>query len=459
MIDIFCYLKAMEKPKILLIDNNEIFLELFCCLPEANFFEVIPFNSAKKALDYLSKNKADVVISDNQMPKMSGTELLLQIQDMHPDIPFILITAYGSSEQAIAAIKQGAFHYFEKPIDDKLELFWSTIREAVDKRGMLGEIEALRKEKALQSKRLTSIIGRSDRITQVRESIAVVAELKVTVLIYGETGTGKELVARAVHDQSGRQNKGFFAINCSELSLGVMESELFGHEKGSFTGAVARRKGLFEIADKGTLFLDEISNAPMTLQSKMLRVLETHEFKRVGGVSPIYSDFRIIAATNTPLEGAVTQGRFRQDLLYRLNTYVIETPPLRDRKEDIPLLAEYYLRHFSTAYHRYLEGISESAMDALISYQWPGNVRELVNVIERAVITCRESKITTRDIPFASETSVNLSSMNLKQMEQYVIGLALKKSGFNKTRASEMLGIARKTLIEKIRKYNIQEAD
>jgi DNA-binding NtrC family response regulator len=447
----------MKKPKVILIDNNENFLDLFCCLPEADNFEVVPFACALEALNYLQKEGADVVISDIQMPKLSGTELLSRIQDMHPDIPFILITAYGSSEKAIAAMKQGAFHYFEKPIDDKLDLFWSTIRKAFEKRRMLGEIESLKKEKALRANPVTSLIGGSDGIKKVRDAIAQVAGLNVTALIFGETGTGKELVARGIHRQSLRGDNSFFAVNCSEFAPGVMESELFGHEKGSFTGAVAVKKGLFEIADKGTLFLDEISSAPMSLQTKMLRVLEAREFKRVGGVSTIHTDFRVIAATNTNLEAEVAQQRFRQDLLYRLNMFVIEIPPLRDRKDDIPLLAEYYLKRFTTAYHRSIERISENALDALNSYHWPGNVRELVNVIERAVITCQNHMITTRDLPFKSESPAKISSVNLRNMEKHVIKMALKKSGFNKTRAALMLGIARKTLIEKIRRYRIEE--
>ncbi len=440
-----------------MIDDNENFLNLICCLPEADSFRIVPCTSAEDALGYLRTNGADVVISDVQMPGMTGSELLAKIQDMRPDIPFILITAYGSSEKAIAAIKQGAFHYFEKPIDDKLDLFWSTVHEAVEKGRMLQEIESLRKEKALRSSRVTSIIGASDGIRKVRESIEEVAALKVTVLISGETGTGKELVARAIHEGSPRRDNSFFAVNCSEFAPGIMESELFGHEKGSFTGAVAQKKGLFEIAHKGTLFLDEISNAPMMLQTKMLRVLEAREFKRVGGTSNLHSDFRVVAATNTDLETAVADQRFRQDLLYRLNMYVIKIPPLRDRKDDIPMIAGYYFKRFATAYHRRLEGLSEKASNALISYDWPGNVRELVNVIERAVITCRENMITTRDLPFKSNRPAPFSTMNLKQMEKRLILQALEVSGHNRTRASEMLGIARKTLIDKIRRYNLGE--
>ncbi len=447
----------MEKPRILLIDNNENFLELFCCLPEAEHFDIRTFTSASTALDHLRKETVELVISDVQMPGMTGTELLGAIQDMQPDLPFILITAYGSSQHAISAIKQGAFHYFEKPIDDKLDLFWSTVREAVEKRRMRSEIEILKKEKAMRPNRATAIIGRSAAIEQVLQSIQSVADLPVPVLISGETGTGKDLVAKAIHQQGQRKRSGFFAVNCSGFSSGVLESELFGHEKGAFTGAVEQKKGLFEIADKGTLFLDEISTAPLDLQAKLLRVLETKDFTRVGGSTTISSDFRVIAATNSDLKIDIAEGRFRQDLYYRLHVYGIRIPPLRERKEDIPLIAEYYFRRFCQAFHRSVEGISEKAMAGLISYEWPGNVRELINVLERAVITCRESMITSRDLPFESSSLAGPPSLNLKEMEKHMIGRALKQAGYNKTHAAGQLGISRKTLIEKVRRYDIAD--
>ncbi len=389
------------------------------------------------------------------MSGMSGSDFFEIAQDRYPDIPFILMTAYGSSEMAIDAVKKGAYHYFEKPLENKIDLFWSTVRQALEKHRWLGEIESLRKEKFLGIKTGAEIIGRSKGMKKVLESIFEVADYPVTVLIYGETGTGKELVARAIHETGNRQNNPFFAVNCNEFSQGVLESELFGHERGAFTGADHRKKGLFEMADNGTLFLDEISSASMELQSKLLRVLESHEFSRVGGTSVISSDFRIIAATNTQLEDEVDKGRFRQDLLYRLNVYPIEIPALRKRKEDSPVLTEYYFNRFKQAYRRDIEGISEKAMLALGGYDWPGNVRELVNVVERAVITCRENMITTKDLPFDVGKKFNLSSFNLKEMERFFITMALEKTNFNKTHASEMLGISRKTLIEKVKKYNL----
>lgn len=445
----------MKKSRILLIDDNDVFLELFLCQPEADDFEIITFPSAEKAIKFLDHKPADLIISDVQMPKMSGTDLFKVIQDRFPDIPFIFLTAFGSTESAIAAVKKGAYHYFEKPIENKLDLFWSTVMQALEKRRRISEIDSLRKEKFLGIKSDGKIIGRSKGMKKVLESILEVADLPVNILIYGETGTGKELVASAIHETGCRQDNAFFAINTNAFSPGVLESELFGHEKGAFTGAVSRKKGLFEMADNGTLFLDEISNAPAQLQSKLLRVLETHDFQRVGGTTIISSDFRIIAATNTRLESEVARGRFRQDLLYRLNVYTIEIPPLRKRKEDIPVLADYYFKRFNREYCRKIERISEKAMLTLGGYDWPGNVRELVNVMERAVITCRENILTTKDLPFDVGRDLNLSSYNLKEMERFFIQIALEKSGFNKTHASEMLGISRKTLIEKVKKYNL----
>lgn len=447
----------MNKPKILLIDDNETFLQLFLSLPEANRFDMVPLTTAKKAIEILNRDPVDLIISDVQMPEMSGTEFFSTVQDLYPDLPVILITAFGSTEEAIRAVKKGAFHYFEKPLDDKLDLFWTTVREALAKREVLKDLASLRREKSLHLKTPVTIIGQSKGIKNVVKSINEVADLPVTVLIYGETGTGKELVARAIHDLSDRRDKSFFPVNCNEFAPGILESELFGHEKGAFTGAIDRKIGIFELLHKGVLFLDEISEAPPFFQSKLLRVLETKTFTRVGGTLPIYSDFRIIAATNRNLEEEFANGRFRQDLFYRLSTYIIETPPLRNIREDIPSIAEYYLKKISQAYQRPITGISTNAMVSLREYNWPGNVRELINVIERAVITCKETMITTNHLPFDTKEYQKISDLNLKDMEKFFIILALKRTNNNKTKASELLSISRKTLIEKVRNYELDE--
>ena len=438
-----------------MVDDNEAFLELFLSLPESNSFEIVPLTSAKKAVEALNGEPVDLIISDVQMPDMTGTELFGRVQDMYPDIPVILITAFGSTEEAIRAVKHGAFHYFEKPINDKLDLLWATIREALAKREMLKELTSLRKERSLQVKMPVTIIGQSEGIKKVVRSIEEVAGLPVTVLVCGETGTGKELVARAIHNLGDRKDKSFFAVNCNEFAAGVLESELFGHEKGAFTGAVERKIGLFDVVHEGILFLDEIGEAPPFFQSKLLRVVETKTFMRVGGTSPIYSEFRLIVATNRNLEADVASGRFREDLFYRLNIYPIEIPPLRNRKEDIPLIAEYYLKRFSEAYRRPIDDISTNAMLSLREYDWPGNVRELINVIERAVITCHDNMITTKHLPFGTEEHEKLCDLNLGDVERFMIGLALKRTHNHKTKAAELLGITRKTLGEKLKSCNL----
>jgi DNA-binding NtrC family response regulator len=446
-----------NKPKILLIDDDEAFLNLFVPLSEDQGVDIQPLTSAGQALRVLNDEPVDLVISDVQMPEMTGTELFSRVQDLHPDIPVILITAFGSTEEAIRAVKHGAFHYFEKPINDKLDLFWATVREALAKREMLKELASLHRERSLQTKTPVTIIGQSEGIKAVTRSVEEVAGLPVTVLICGETGTGKELVARAIHHQSDRRDKAFLAVTCNEFAPGVLESELFGHEKGAFTGAIDRKIGIFDVAHKGILFLDEISEAPPFFQSKLLRVVETNTFMRVGGTTPIYSDFRLIVATNRNLEAEIASGRFRQDLFYRLNVYTIEVPPLRDRREDIPLIAEFYLKRFREAYQRPITSISTNAMLSMREYDWPGNVRELINVIERAVITCQDQVITTRHLPFRTGEYEKISDLNLRDGEKFFIALALRRTQNNKTKAAELLGISRKTLAEKVRLYGLDD--
>jgi DNA-binding NtrC family response regulator len=444
----------MEKAKILLVDDNEAFRKLFLSLEGAQGYDTVSVASAEQAISALNEASFDLIISDVQMPGMNGTELFRETQDLYPHIPVILITAFGSTEEALQAVKEGAFHYFEKPIDDKLDLFWTTVREALVKSRMQNDLASFRKQRSLELRTPATIIGRSKEIKKVVTSINQVATLPVTVLVFGETGTGKELVARAIHDTSNRRDKPLFSVNCNEFAPGILESELFGHEKGAFTGAINRKTGLFGAAHQGTLFLDEIAGAPDFFQAKLLRVLETKKFMLVGGTTPIHSDFRLIVATNRNLEEEVAGGRFRQDLLYRINVYTIEIPALRDRREDISLIAEFYLKRFSEAHNkRSITGFSTNAMLHLREYGWPGNVRELTNIVERAVITCLDSVITTKDLPFETEGDERISNLNLKEVEKYYIRLALKQTNNNKTKAAELLGISRKTLTEKVKSY------
>jgi DNA-binding NtrC family response regulator len=447
---------VMHRPRIMLIDDDEGFLGLFSSLASAQDFDMVPLTSAEKALELMSQDPVDAIISDIQMPGMSGTELFRTVQDLYPEVPVILITAYGCAEEAIWAVRHGAFHYFEKPIDDKLDLLWTTVREALNKRENLKELASLRRERSFQKTPVT-VIGQSKGMKGLIHSIEEIAGLSVTVLISGETGTGKELVAQAIHNLSGRRDKPFIVVNCNEFAPGVLESELFGHEKGAFTSAVDRKIGLFEVAHQGTLFLDEISEAPLFFQSKLLRTVENRTFMRVGGTSPIYSDFRLLVSSNRDLEPEIAAGRFRQDLFYRLNVYTIELKPLRNRKEDIPLIAQFYLKKFCKEYGREIEGISTNAMLSLREYDWPGNVRELINVVERAVITCRNSMMTTKDLPFGAAVHEKISDLNLRDVEKFFIALALGRTENNKSRAAGLLGISRKTLIEKVKDYGLDE--
>ena len=441
--------------KILLVDDNESFLALFLTLPEADDYHIETQISGEAALEFLKTHRVDLIISDVQMPDMDGFELFKNAQDIFPDIPMILITSFGSTHDAIEAVKCGAFHYFEKPLENHLELFWTTVREALAKGEMLRKMACFMREKSLLSTTKTPIIGTSPAIRRVLQQIREVAELPVTVLIQGETGTGKELVAREIYEQGNRKDFPYFAVSCTELEAGVLSSELFGHEKGAFTGAIEQKKGLFEMAHHGTIFLDEISDASVSLQAKLLRVLETQTVRRIGGTENLPLEFRVLAATNRVLSDEVTQGRFRQDLLYRLNGYVIDVPPLRERREDIPVLAEFYLNRFCKAYKKLLNGFTENAMMTLREYEWPGNVRELVNVVERAVITCCDAVVTSNALPFKATEGPLMPGLSLIEMEKYCIHRALHCAKNNKSQAADLLGIARKTLIAKIKKHRL----
>lgn len=447
----------MNNPKIMLVDDDEAFLELFQPIGIARRYEVVPFSSAKCAYDVLLQEAPDLIVSDVEMPDMNGMAFFRKVRELNRDIPFIFLTAFGTTEAAIHAVKEGAFHYFEKPITDKLDLFWTTVREALEKSNMHREITLLRKEKSFHTDFIAKIIGNSEGIRKVIRSIQGVGPLPVTVLISGETGTGKELVARAIHEVSDRKEMPFFAINCNEFAAGVIESELFGHEKGAFTGAIDRKIGLFELVHKGIFFLDEISSAPDFFQSKLLRVLDTKTFMRVGGTTPIYSDFRIIAATNLDLEKEIEKKNFRKDLFYRLNVFPIEIPPLRHRKDDIIPIAEYYLKKISYEYGKNISGMTDNAVFALMDYKWPGNVRELINVIERAVITCGNSMISISHLPFNTDKYEIIEGLTLKDAEKFFIDQAMTRTGNNKTKAAELLGISRKTLNQKIKLYSIEE--
>lgn len=439
---------------ILIVDDEKNYLVVLETLLSEEGYEVLTAESVADAIKKWRNNDLDLIVTDMKMPKASGIELLEMVKKQDTDLPVIMMTAYGTVEKAVEAMKKGAFDYVTKPFQNQeLKL---TIRKALEMYRLVKQNRLLYKELS-DRYQFDNIVGKSKAMLRVYELVKKVANTKATVLISGESGTGKELIARSIHFNSERKGMPFISVNCSALTDTLLESELFGHEKGAFTGAFERKIGLFDVVHRGVLFLDEISEAPPFFQSKLLRVVETKTFMRVGGITPIYSDFRLLVATNRNLESEIVAGRFREDLYYRLNVYTIQIPPLRERKEDVPLLASFYLQRFSEAYRRPVREISADAMILLRDYEWPGNVRELINVIERGVITCPGPVITTAQLPFGVKQYQGASDLNLRDAEKLFIELALKRTQSNKTRAAELLGISRKTLGEKLKAYEMND--
>jgi len=374
----------------------------------------------------------------------------------HPDATIIVMTAYASVETAVQAMKQGAHDYITKPFDP--ETLERMVRGAVEKRRLQKENVQL-KRSLEEMERFSEIVGKSGAIQQVLEMVQTVAQTDATVLIRGESGTGKELVARAIHAHSNRRYMPIVIVNCGALPEGVLESELFGHERGAFTGAQYRRKGKFEMADGGTLFLDEIGDVGLKTQMDLLRVLEEKAIYRVGGNVRIPVDFRVVAATNRDLEVAVAEKAFREDLYYRLNVFTIRIPPLRERREDIPMLAEHFLQRLVRSMNRAIEGFSPDAMAALVARDWPGNVRELRNAIERAAVVRTQGWILPEDFPFdgqASAAEAIANGKSLADLEKVHIAKILKETGWNISRTARLLEIDRVTLYNKMRKYGIE---
>ncbi len=409
---------------------------------------------AKEALLKLAERDWDIFFIDIKMPDIDGLELQRRIMKINPQSTIVIMTAYASVESAVEALKQGAYDYITKPFDpDELA---SLVRNAVERKKLLTEAHRLRRtlDKVTSA---GAIVGSSPAMRRVMELVQTVSETDATVLIRGESGTGKELVARAIHAGSRRRYMPIVTVNCASLSEGVLESELFGHEKGAFTGAQYSRKGKFEMADGGTLFLDEIGDISPKTQMDLLRVLEEKKFFRVGGNREIAVDFRTIAATNKNLEEAMKGGDFRQDLYYRLNVFSIEIPPLRQRREDIPLLASHFLEDYAKSMNKPIKGIDGKAMELLLEYDWPGNVRELENAIERAVVICRDTEIGESHLPFkAEEKNDDVGAMTLADVERDHVRRVLEETGWVISRAARILKIDRVTLYNKIRKYGLK---
>ncbi|MFB3908088.1 MAG: sigma-54-dependent transcriptional regulator [Candidatus Eisenbacteria bacterium] len=411
--------------------------------------------SAKEALSKLASSSWDLFLVDIRMPGMDGLELQARIRETHRDAIVIVMTAYASVETAVQAMKQGAHDYITKPFDpEQLE---KMVRAAIEKRRLQKENVQL-KRSLEEMEQFSEIIGNTPAIAEVLGMVESVAETDATVLIRGESGTGKELVARAIHAHSRRRYMPIVVVNCGALPDGVLESELFGHEKGAFTGAQYRRKGKFEMADGGSLFLDEIGDVSLKTQMDLLRVLEEKAIYRVGGNVRIPVDFRTIAATNRDLEAAVADKTFREDLYYRLNVFTIRIPPLRERREDIPVLADHFLKRFARSMNRPLTGFSPAAMKMLQEREWPGNVRELQNAIERAAVLRPNGEIQLEDFPFAqaAEETPEPGAKSLQELEKSHIQRILKETNGNISQAARILEIDRVTLYNKLRKYGIE---
>ena len=409
------------------------------------------------AIQKVHEQAFDLILMDIRMIKVSGLEALTEIKAFNPAIPVIIMTAYSSVESAVEALKNGAYDYLTKPLDfDELRL---TMQRAMDHTHLREENRLLRESLGSQFD-TRNIIGRSEAMVRLLETVAQVAASEATVLITGESGTGKEMIAGAIHFNSRRKEGPFVRINCAAITETLLESELFGHEKGAFTGAHRRKEGRFVQAHGGSLFLDEISEMSQAMQVKLLRVLQERELTRVGGEDPIRVDVRVIAATNRDLVQDMEAGRFREDLYYRLNVVNLHIPPLRQRREDIPLLAQHFLTRFSEKNRKSFKGITPQAMDRLLKYDWPGNVRELMNAVERGVVLGRSEYLDVEDLPLlvdelGKQRSVSplQGDLSLEEVEKSTILKALESTGGNKSEAARRLGITRKTLTAKLKKY------
>ena len=450
----------MKRVKILLVDDEAIVRESLGDWLKDVGYQVFTAENGHKALEVIEKEKPGIMITDLVMPGMDGIELMKRAKAQQPKIEVIIITAYASIPTAITAMKDGAYDYIEKPFcPERAELL---VKKLAEHQELVEENLSLR-QRLEDRYRFENIITKSAKMQRLIELIKVVGKSNATVLVTGESGTGKELVARAIHSQSHRHNKSFIAVSCAALPESLLESELFGHEKGSFTGAYAQKKGKFEFANGGTLFLDEIGEMSANIQVHLLRVLEEKEFTRVGGNEPLRVDVRVISATNKDLRKAIEKQEFREDLYYRLNVVNIELPPLRERKEDIPLLAEHFLNKFASENRKEITGFSPDAIEFLLDYDWPGNVRELENAVERAVILAQDSIITAADLPQESMslTSPATPRKSLKEVEKGHILNVLRETGENYSAAARILGISRMTLYKKAREYgfNVKKID
>jgi len=452
-------------PSILVIDDKESMRGMLAETLSGEGYDVDTAADGRTGINRAREKKFDVVLTDLKLPEMDGIAVLSQLKEADPDLAVIVMTAFGTIETAVEAMKLGAVDFIAKPFDtDRLGVI---IKKALENRRLVAE-NALLREELDQSLGFSEIIGRSEKMVDVSRLIQKVAQSDTTVLLLGESGTGKELFARAIHNLSPRRSRPFVAINCAAIPSELLENELFGSERGAFTGAVARKMGKFEIAEGGTIFLDEIGDMSPALQSKLLRVLQEKTFERLGGTKLISVDVRVIAASNVDLKEAIDKKTFREDLYYRLSVFPIKIPPLRERREDIPNLANHFIRKFCLEMKKPVKSLSQDALNILDRYHWPGNVRELENTIERAIILCEGKKITPEHlairIPSAAEIRLR-EGAGLKEVSQFaqmeaergMIMRVLTQTRGNKRKAAEILKIDYTTLFEKIKKYNLQD--
>jgi len=456
--------------KILVVDDEESIREFFEIMLKREGYQVLTVANGREALEQLKKHSVDLVITDIQMPELSGMELLSSIREMDPEMLVIMITAFGSTETAVEAMKLGAYDYVQKPF--KIDEVKIIIRQALEKRSLKLENVQLKKELGTRYA-FDNIIGGAPPMLRIYEMVKRVANTKSSVLITGESGTGKELIARAIHYNGPLKEKPFVTVNCGAIPENLMESEMFGHKKGSFTGAIADKKGLFEVANGGTIFLDELGELPLTMQVKLLRVIQEGTFKRVGGTEDINVDVRVISATNKNLDLEVKSGKFREDLFYRMNVIQIHCPPLRERKEDIPMLGNHFLEKFSKVLGINVKKISNEAMEILKRYHYPGNVRELENIIERTValepgnlilpeslprhlleVRQEPGQLDANKIEIDDQKGIDLEKL-VADFERTLLTKALQQTGGVKKKAARLLNISFRSMRYRVDKYSL----
>ncbi|MFZ4463001.1 MAG: sigma-54-dependent transcriptional regulator [Bacteroidales bacterium] len=441
-----------HKLSILVVDDEDSVRESLQMWFTEDGYEVLCAENATKALSILEKSRIDIILADIKMPGMDGLEMLQRIKSLNSTSIVIMMTAFATVDTAVKALKDGAYDYVTKPFDpDDLS---HLIRNAARQVNLSRENETL-KTRVDSLQNIDDFIGRSEAIKKVLHEVESVAPTNSSVIITGESGTGKELIAKAIHSNSLRKFYPMVSVHCGALTESLLESELFGHEKGAFTGAVYNRKGRFEMADNGTIFLDEIATISTKMQVELLRVLETKNFVRVGGNKEISSDFRVICATNRDLKSMVEKGTFREDLFYRLNVVNIHVPPLRDRLEDIPLLVDYFIKKYSLQMNRPIVTVDNEALRKLSTYPFPGNIRELENMIERAIVIGNGKKILTRDLPFGKDV-IDSNIESLDEFEKAFIQRILTKYSWNISRTAQALKVDRVTLYNKIKKYGLK---